>query len=504
MPTPIQVSSDPQFRDSASEINPDLFTVGSNLYRVLVASQGEAKIGVFKRAVSDVNGAWVEKDSANSPDNTTQSGYFNAVLNGTKVAILYLKSDTVSLKIVEFETATDTYGSPTAALTISASAGTFCFFLRGAVYTVIGSGGANTYAVTNTGGTWSSITNLFGAPITILYGGVLNAFGKYFFIYNQVSFHLEFASLDASLVYTHLHTFTNNLRSITETNSIVSLSTTSLAVGFISTAPGGIAFGVTIVGGLDTTPGYANTPGVYAQGVTETIGYPTLALGLGGTLNAFYVRKDVTTTPVVNEIDRSVYSGSAFFPVAALYDAVAFPPAGGVSDTSQVIRAIQPVAFGSGWELALTLNTFVDPDTFQTGFFLDLGGTGTGQTLRLVKSVVGGLSSPFEFTINADGPTPISGAGDTGPVAVDPGIYTLSESAGPFGYTPGTYSCVINGGAPVSADSVTIATNDVVVCTITNTFNGVNPFPPACVVYTPTTPTPSFIAYDEPLELQGS
>ncbi len=125
-------------------------------------------------------------------------------------------------------------------------------------------------------------------------------------------------------------------------------------------------------------------------------------------------------------------------------------------------------------------------------------------TLRLLKRVVGGVSAPFEFTLNADGPMSISGNGDTGVTPVTPGIYALSESAGPFGYTPGTYSCVINGGAPVSADSVTIATNDVVVCTITNTFNGVNPFPPACVIYTPTTPTPSLIAYDEPLELQGS
>lgn len=125
-------------------------------------------------------------------------------------------------------------------------------------------------------------------------------------------------------------------------------------------------------------------------------------------------------------------------------------------------------------------------------------------SLRLIKSVSGGTAVATDFTLNADGPMSIAGAGDTGVTSVTAGTYTLSESAGPYGYTPGTYSCVKNGGAPVVSNTVGIAPGDVVVCTIVNTFTN-TPFPGFCVPYVNDPGgTPTFVAYDEPVELQGS
>lgn len=97
--------------------------------------------------------------------------------------------------------------------------------------------------------------------------------------------------------------------------------------------------------------------------------------------------------------------------------------------------------------------------------------------LTLVKTVAndnGGAALNTAWTLAAAGPTPVSGATGSGAVtnaAVNAGAYTLSESGGPSGYTAGTYSCVVNGGAPVVSNSITLAAGDNATCTINNNDN---------------------------------
>lgn len=96
--------------------------------------------------------------------------------------------------------------------------------------------------------------------------------------------------------------------------------------------------------------------------------------------------------------------------------------------------------------------------------------------LTLVKVVDGGPASPGDWTLSADGPTPISGASGDAAVTnavVTPGDYMLSESGGPTDYTSGGWSCV---GASVVGGVVTLASGDAATCTIVNTF--VPPPPP--------------------------
>lgn len=98
-------------------------------------------------------------------------------------------------------------------------------------------------------------------------------------------------------------------------------------------------------------------------------------------------------------------------------------------------------------------------------------------SLTLNKIVVnnnGGTTAESAWTLTATGPVTLSGSGAVGStdVASDgtflAGTYTLSESAGPSGYTASSWSCVKNSGAPVTGASIILASGDTAVCTITN------------------------------------
>ncbi|WP_370618096.1 hypothetical protein [Mumia sp. Pv 4-285] len=100
--------------------------------------------------------------------------------------------------------------------------------------------------------------------------------------------------------------------------------------------------------------------------------------------------------------------------------------------------------------------------------------THTASRLTLVKVVVnddGGTAVATDWTLSADGPTPVSGAtGDDAvtTVFVGAGDYALSET-GPDGYTASDWVCT-NRGDPITLDgaTVTLAARDDVTCTITN------------------------------------
>ncbi len=91
-------------------------------------------------------------------------------------------------------------------------------------------------------------------------------------------------------------------------------------------------------------------------------------------------------------------------------------------------------------------------------------------SLTLTKIVVnndGGTATASAWTLSASGPTPLSGAGPTvsSGVSFDAGTYTLSESAGPAGYTASAWSC--KGGTQVG-NQITVALGESAACSITN------------------------------------
>ena len=87
--------------------------------------------------------------------------------------------------------------------------------------------------------------------------------------------------------------------------------------------------------------------------------------------------------------------------------------------------------------------------------------------MKEIVNTGGGTASETDWTLNATGPTPLSG---TTPVDsdVDPGAYTLSESNGPTGYTASAWDCT-GDGAQVGSQ-ITLAAGESATCTITNTY----------------------------------
>ncbi len=104
---------------------------------------------------------------------------------------------------------------------------------------------------------------------------------------------------------------------------------------------------------------------------------------------------------------------------------------------------------------------------------------GSGQTapvtvvapahLTLTKLVSGGPASPTAWTLSATGPTPIAGHSGEAAISAAPvaaGTYSLAETGGPAGYSPGAWSC--SGGSLTEA-SLLLAAGETASCSITNT-----------------------------------
>ncbi|MEO6651372.1 MAG: hypothetical protein ABIP17_01785 [Ilumatobacteraceae bacterium] len=91
-------------------------------------------------------------------------------------------------------------------------------------------------------------------------------------------------------------------------------------------------------------------------------------------------------------------------------------------------------------------------------------------SLTLIKEVMndnGGRAASTEWTLTANGPTPISGAGGaTSDNSFEAGTYNLSESAGPTGYRLTSVTCDKTGNAQVT--SITVAIGEQVTCTFVN------------------------------------
>ena len=87
--------------------------------------------------------------------------------------------------------------------------------------------------------------------------------------------------------------------------------------------------------------------------------------------------------------------------------------------------------------------------------------------LTLIKTVTtdnGGTAVAADWTLSANGPTPIFGPGGVSS-DVNTGTYSLSESPGPAGYTAGNWNCV---GGTQNGASVTLALGQSATCTINN------------------------------------
>lgn len=186
---------------------------------------------------------------------------------------------------------------------------------------------------------------------------------------------------------------------------------------------------------------------------------------------------------VVNNGDTAATYGSADWTLSALDGPT---PISGPGNSTAVTN--QSVGVGT-----YTLSESDGPDGYTASAWSCSAGTLNGSTLTLdygdeatctitntakpskltlVKTVTndnGGTAALGDWTLVGAGPTP-GVSGTTGSTAVSGrtvkvGTYTLSESGGPSGYTPGAWSC--DGGA-LNGSKVTVGVGEEVTCTINN------------------------------------
>lgn len=89
-------------------------------------------------------------------------------------------------------------------------------------------------------------------------------------------------------------------------------------------------------------------------------------------------------------------------------------------------------------------------------------------TLVINVQVAGGSVSPSSWVVAATGPATISGTGTAGGT-VPAGVYTLSEGAGPSGYTPSAWTMTGVGGI-LLGNILTVVDGASVIITVTNVF----------------------------------
>lgn len=230
--------------------------------------------------------------------------------------------------------------------------------------------------------------------------------------------------------------------------------------------------------------GYTLAPGVYKS--ASTMGVPiSLTLNGGGDPNAVFIFQAGST---LNTVAGSVITLSNGAQACNVFWQVGTSATLGTGSDFKgtIMSAVSITDTGDSIVLGRLLADADNTDADSSGA-VTLNNTHItvptclAPTLTLVKTITNddvGTAVITDWTLEAAGPTPISGITGAGAVTsavVTAGAYTLSETGGPTGYTAGTYSCVKNGGAPVVSNSITLADSDIATCTINNDDDPVSP-----------------------------
>lgn len=382
--TPVQVPSDGKSVQLSTQSAPFYVEIGSSLYQVLFSAQGTSPartIGIFKRATASVGGPWTEMDAAGSPDQGNQSGYGVVSIKGTVITVAYLQVGQLNLRFAAYDTATDTWGSPSAIVVLPQSVFRFVFVQRSDnTYVVIAATTFRTYYLTNTAGVWSARTEILPSGGNIV-AGVIDSADRIHYLFNiqtsGVGNGIEYRNLSPTFVLSSPQPIANTI-SPTDGGwpSIALWGAAHIAIGYTPTSGIGVGTVRVFVGTPLAAPLLVDTLVYTPAGVSERVAYVETAEGTDGSLNAFFV--DTNFTLPVNQIMQAVFDGASAWSTSIFYDAIANPPINGatpVGSTAQVIRTLQGVQLATqGWTVAtamVTDDTANPPAQFNTGEFLE-------------------------------------------------------------------------------------------------------------------------------------
>lgn len=197
-----------------------------------------------------------------------------------------------------------------------------------------------------------------------------------------------------------------------------------------------------------------------------------LTLGIGGGAAVFFESNPSFNTVLVNRNSLDVgpaVAGIALHP--AFQATVGALTANGECNWWGNVDGPGAVATGTG--------SLVGPSVDFTPWLTttNLDAPCPSATLTLQKTVIkdnGGTALDTDWTLTATGPTTISGIEGAGAVTaapVTPGVYTLSESILPAGYTASAWVCTGLQASTLVGDQLTLVSGENVTCTITNDDN---------------------------------
>lgn len=353
-------------RPSFLEHQPYVFPVGDNVYAVLANSQtGNNRVGVY--LTTDQGLTWTEQDASNAPVGSGRN--FECFFESGTGRIDVCDTPGGAFRITQFNTNTNTWG--TVGTSASVGSSNFFFFRQsGGTYVVIYTATSSVIRyVTNIAGVWSGST-ILASSSGFIQGGVSDSSDNaYVFHSLTTGSPVHIFKVDSSFAITGPFTLTNTWDGLTRP-SLKIYQSNSLAVAFI---PGnGVESVVTEIGTPLSALSFTRYPVFTKPNVNESEGWATLLIGTAGDLNIWWARLDLTTSPLVDELDQSVFNGSSWEPAIQYYDEVTNPPSDVVPDPlNEFVHTVDGFQLSDGsWFLLIALETSDVGGEHCTGFFL--------------------------------------------------------------------------------------------------------------------------------------
>lgn len=385
--TPTLIDAVDFSRQSATEINPFLFVKGGYIYEVLLGN-GATTVNIFKSAANGTTSAVL--DSANAPVVSNSSFVCYSAPASSVITIAYKFGFFVA--IVDFDTATDTYGMPSvSAINQAFTNGTGVFYRESnSTYYVFRANSLSLDYITMTAGVWS-------APVAMTAAQTGAGQALFYTAYDP-----------ASGIATLFYLIGGNLTAITL--SAADVVGTPVTIGarpqwVDAVIRAGVLYFVWVddtgqivyysTGTVAASPTFAAPATLESVGGSVALSYPAIAFDGSGVLTAFWVNIDNSSPPGVDEIDYSQLVAAVWTAPDVFYDAVANPPPDDVGYPGQFIHTQQVIWLG-GWFVMVAME-----DTFSHC----VGYAALAPDSSPVPATV--VSPPAQA--NAQMPTPVSG-----------------------------------------------------------------------------------------------
>lgn len=378
------------------------FKVGTDIYLVFANKQIPVTHIISVYRSTDNGTTWAAQDDAGAP--VTSSSFVCFKEAGGTIDVCYTTGG--AFKIVQFDTGTNLWGTPTAAASVGENQ--FYFYRQtGGNYVVIFNHSSHIAYIKYSAGVWDAgATNLVAVNDGIFGGDVTSADVAFVFAAPNAGGSAALYRIDAAMAVTGPFALTDPWAN--NTRPTVKLwSTDSVAVAQVPSSGG--ADVVVEIGTPLSSPVMTRYP-IYTKAVTEVITYATLIPNKDAALTVNYVRVDYTTSPLVDEVDQSTFDGASTWAAPIVfYDEITNPPANSVPDQlHQFVHTIDGMQLADGsWVMAVSMETEDAAVQHCTGFILRSSSGTPTKTLYTWPPILLGSPTPPPGTFSAGCPSPI-------------------------------------------------------------------------------------------------